>query len=152
MESPKTNKLAMYRATAALLATIATLPEFTRLQPRRAAFLAKLEEIAALEAQHAEPLGSSLLERDRALEAMIDAILALASAARSQADAMLANQLDPLILPLRKTNPDFYARYQALCEVVARPGGRNTPSPRKPRFLSPVTTAAAPPAEERKVA
>ena len=46
----KTNKLAMYRATAARLATTTALSGCTRLQPRSAAFLAKLDDIAALEA------------------------------------------------------------------------------------------------------
>ena len=40
----------MYRATAARLATTTALSGCTRLQPRSAAFLAKLDDIAALEA------------------------------------------------------------------------------------------------------
>ena len=39
-------------------------------------------------------------------------------------DAVLVNQIDPLLLPLAQTHADFYARYQSARAVVDRPGGR----------------------------
>ena len=37
---------------------------------------------------------------------------------------MLAEWIDPLLLPLRKADPEFYARYQAARDIVDRPATR----------------------------
>jgi hypothetical protein len=42
-----------------------------------------------------------------------------------EADALLENQIDPLLVPLRKTHPEFYAEYKAARIIVDRRGGRD---------------------------
>ncbi len=41
----------------------------------------------------------------------------------ADADTLLEKHIDPLLFPLRKTYPEFYAEYRARREVVARSGG-----------------------------
>lgn len=43
-----------------------------------------------------------------------------------ETNAVLVSQLDPLLAPLEETKPEFYARYRAVHEIVARPGTRAT--------------------------
>jgi len=59
------------------------------------------------------------------------ATIQLAAAIRAT-DAMLENQIDPLLVPLRKTSPQFYERYQVAREVVGRPGARQIDTPETP--------------------
>ncbi|HVS54006.1 MAG TPA: hypothetical protein VHD62_16750 [Opitutaceae bacterium] len=57
--------------------------------------------------------------------------------------AILQNQLDPLLHPLRKTNRSFYAQYQAARQIVNLPGTR---TPEATALATPATTPAAQPA------
>lgn len=43
-----------------------------------------------------------------------------------ETNAVLDSQLDPLLAPLEETKPEFYARYRAVREIVARPATRAT--------------------------
>lgn len=60
----------------------------------------------------------------------------------AEADALLETHIDPLLFPLRKTQPEFYAEYRARREVVARSGatGSSAETPATP------TAAASTPA------
>lgn len=42
-----------------------------------------------------------------------------------EADDMLTTWLDPLIMPLKVTDPEFYARYRAAREIVDRPASHS---------------------------
>lgn len=46
----------------------------------------------------------------------------------AEADDMLESHIDPLVFPLRKTHPEFYAEYRARREVVARSGATTSPA------------------------
>lgn len=43
-----------------------------------------------------------------------------------ETNTVLENQLDPLLDPLETTKPQFYARYRAVREIVARRATRAT--------------------------
>lgn len=81
------------------------------------------------------------------------ATMQLAAAIRAM-DAALQKQIDPLLLPLRKTHPQFYERYQVAREVVGRPGVRGTaPTPvEKIAAALPVAPAGGPTIAVEKLA
>ena len=82
---------------------------------------------------------TDLGEKIAAGQAAINAPRAVVGAKRSatqqlpeafhQADQILQDQLDPLAAKLAKTQPDFYAKYQAARVIVDRPGGHASPVP-----------------------
>jgi hypothetical protein len=67
-------------------------------------------------------------------------------------DALLNEQIDRLVLPLRQTNPGFDARYDAARTIVNVPGSRNAQGPTPsatnattaPAVTAPAATAAPP--------
>ena len=64
-----------------------------------------------------------------------------------EADEMLALHIDPLLFPLRKTHPEFYADYRGRREVLARPGAPmgGTAAAMPPAAASPASATAADP-------
>ena len=60
----------------------------------------------------------------------------------AEADGLLEAHIDALLFPLRKTQPEFHARYRAAREVLARPGVISTPA----ASAEPAASSAAPPA------
>jgi len=66
------------------------------------------------------------------------------NAAVRKADRLERNQIRPLVLPLKKGNPEFYGRYVARRQVLDRPGVRSKPgtgTPVPPDGGTPVPTA-----------
>jgi hypothetical protein len=67
-------------------------------------------------------------------------------AAFSDIDALLVEQIDRLLLPLRKTAPEFYARYRSMRMIVNAPGTRSdqaTTPPATNATTAPAVTAPA---------
>ena len=64
------------------------------------------------------------------------------AAAFRKVDGILGEQIDRLLLPLEKTNPGFYARYQAARMVIGLTGGRSA-QPAQTQSATNVTTASA---------
>jgi hypothetical protein len=63
----------------------------------------------------------------------------------AETDALLETHIDPLLFPLRKTQPEFYAEYRSRRQVTARSGGiARAETPATP--VVPVASAAASPA------
>ncbi len=237
MTTEQSNRLAMFAAAHAVLASATETSDIPGFPARFATFTTQLVEIAALEARQANPLSYQIALRNEALTAMINATLALTGAALSFADAhgletlavklrvapadfdrarlaqkptlakhlltevklvaaqpgdhgltpaklehaeqlieaatalvvasrttvaakraatenlvaafratqtVLENQLDPLLVPLADTHPEFYARYRAVREIVTRPATRETTAAagEQPTLATPATTPA----------
>jgi hypothetical protein len=62
----------------------------------------------------------------------------------AEADALLETHIDPLLFPLRKTQPEFYAEYRARREVERAGATRAMEKPATP--AAPATSAGGPPA------
>ena len=61
-----------------------------------------------------------------------------------EVDDILREGIDPLIYPLRKAHPDFYARYRAAREIVHRPASRASASETALPPAASLTTPAKP--------
>ena len=80
----------------------------------------------------------------RAATADKKAVTADLKVAVQKAGQMERNQIHPLLLPLKKSNPEFYGRYAARRQVLDRPGVRSKPdtgTPVPPDGGTPVPTA-----------
>ena len=65
-------------------------------------------------------------------------------------DAVLTRQLDPVLLPLRDTHPEFYARYKRVRAVVDRPGSRGAGTDEGlTEIASPATSSSETPTIQR---
>ena len=76
-------------------------------------------------------------------------------AAFRRVDGILAERIDRLMLPLEKTNPGFYIRYQAARMVIGSTGSRSAqPDPTQPATIASTAPAApaASPTPEQKAA
>ena len=117
MTTDQSNRLAMFEATRAVLANAtetSAIPAFTA---RFATFTAKLHQIAALEAQQADPLRSQIAIREEALASMVSTTLALAGATLSYADAQ---GLESLAVKVRFAPIDFDRARLAQKPVLAQ--------------------------------
>lgn len=83
--------------------------------------------LAALQTQIAG--ASAALSRPRGTMAARKAATQQMPAVFRKADALLENQIDPLLLPLRKTHPEFYAKYKAARIIIDRRGGHDEAEP-----------------------
>ncbi|MBI5382970.1 MAG: hypothetical protein HZA31_13815 [Opitutae bacterium] len=84
----------------------------------------KSEDIDALQTKIG--LAVSALSGPRGVATVKRAATAQLSAVFKEADAFLTDELDPLLVPFKKSQPEFYAQYQAARVIVDRPGGHGT--------------------------
>ena len=83
------------------------------------------------------------LSRPRSTAAEKKAATARLPAAFKEADALLENQIDPLLRPLERAQPEFYARYKAARIIIDRRGGHDNGDSTPP---IPTPAASTPPA------
>ena len=67
-------------------------------------------------------------------------------------NATLANQINPLLVPLAATHPEFYARYKSARAVVDRSGGRTSNPAKEPELPTVASHPAPQPAAELRAA
>jgi hypothetical protein len=104
MTNEQKNRLAMFNATHALLDGAPETSSIPAFAARFDTFSTKLNQLGELEAQQADPLRSQIVIREAALARMVNAVLALAGAILSHADA---NKLPSLALKVRYAPADF---------------------------------------------
>jgi hypothetical protein len=97
MTTEQKNRLTMFQATHALLAEAPETGGIAAFAVRFDTFAAKLTQLAALEAQQADPLRSQIIIREAALTTMINATLAIAGSILSHADAHGLQSLAPKV-------------------------------------------------------
>ena len=115
-------------------AAVAALPQLTGLNLPAETLVAFQAQIDAARAKLNQPR-MTVVAKKAATEQLAAAFAAV--------DGLLAEQIDRLLLPLRKTSPVFYAQYQAARSIVNVPGVRSAPAPANPPVTPTVSVVPA---------
>lgn len=104
------------------------------------------EKLAAFQQQIADMRANANLPRQKIGDRK--AVTKQLAAGFRKVDGILGEQIDRLLLPLEKTNPAFYVRYQAARTVIGQTGSRSA----QPEPTQPATNATTAPAAATAVA